>query len=86
MVNQMGHYLSEMDPAGTDARHTYADRVYKLRNRLESLSMSHFTIGNLGALNRVMGINLAPDPSEKDLQQLERRVRGIKRKKQRSSS
>ncbi|MEK9186371.1 MAG: hypothetical protein AAB885_02165 [Patescibacteria group bacterium] len=67
----MGHYASEMDSIGNNR---YFDRLFKLRNKLQNMPLSSFTVGDFEALYRVMGIDIDKNAHEEDLVRLERKV------------
>lgn len=73
-VNQMGHSWRDMDPAGAAEHDRRIDRLRNLRKKLENMPLSNFSVGDLGALYRVMGVDTHKDAREKDLARLERKV------------
>ncbi len=76
----MGHYWREMDPAGADEHDRRIDRLLKLREKLENLPLSSFTVGDFEALYSVMGCDIHKDAREKDLARLEQKVRKVAKK------
>lgn len=56
----------------TEAREQFMERVRKLKNKVESLPLSTFTVRDLRALSGVL--DPYREPREKDVSQLEKRV------------
>jgi len=72
-----------IDPAGTKTRETLLNRIARLREELESLPLSEFTVADLPTLCRILGIGVGPldYPGTRDLEWAERRVKEIQFRK-----
>lgn len=75
----MGHTWREMDPAGAAAHDRRMDRLLNLRKKLENMSLSEFTAGELKSLYRVMGVghDLLDDPNNEDMTRLEQKLQRL---------
>lgn len=67
-----------MDPKGAEEQDTRIDRLLKLRERLKSIPLSAFVVGDLPALSKAMGCyhNAAGQigPYDEDFRLLEERI------------
>ena len=52
----MGHYWREMDPAGAEKHDRKMERTLKLKKRIESMSLGEFTVNELEAVMRLLGL------------------------------
>lgn len=52
----MSHHWREMDPEGAAAQDRYYKRLNSLRDKFKDVSLSEFTVGELGPVMRLMGL------------------------------
>lgn len=74
----MGHYASKIDPAGAEARARYFERLRALKEKMKDVPLSLFTVAELGAVMRLMGLEYGITGtkrlSEEDFELLERKT------------
>lgn len=74
----MGHYWREMDPAGAAEHDRKMDRKSELRKRIKSMSLGEFTISELEAVMRLLGLAYngagTLEPHEEHLALLEKKI------------
>ncbi|MEX1063832.1 MAG: hypothetical protein WD898_03390 [Candidatus Paceibacterota bacterium] len=79
----MGHYASEMDPEYA-ARQRIAERMNRIRGELKDVPLGEFTVGELEAVMRLMGLAYngagTLEPHKEHFKQLEAVVARIKQK------
>jgi hypothetical protein len=76
----MGHYWREMDPEGAAAHDKEMRRKARLKEAFADKSLSDFTVGELEALLRLLGLH-EYDPTEEHLALLEAKLEVQKTKR-----
>jgi hypothetical protein len=69
-----------MYPAEAAAHDRRIGRLLKLREKLEDMPLSDFTVGDLEAIYRVMRMDVNKEAREEDLARLEKKVRVVKKR------
>jgi hypothetical protein len=83
----MGHFWRELDPGGAAEQDARIDRANKLRMGLKNISLSRFTVGELEAVMKLMGLfrNAAGQVGMhiSDIQLLEAKLKKLRKPKPR---
>ena len=73
----MSHYFRDLFPREAEAHDALIQRILDLRGQVERVSLGEFNAGDLPALLRVLDSRHHGDPSDEDMERLERKVNDL---------
>ena len=73
----MGHYYRDIFPKEAAARDARSQRIHDLKEQLERTPLGEFNAGDLPAILHLLDRRHHSDPSDEDLERLERKVNDL---------